>query len=260
MLISCPNCATRYLVADSAIGPSGRKVRCAACKHSWFVSPPAEMAGRDLVGVATHATMEAAAPQVAKPRAQEPLPEAPAWFSDAARSDSAPPAPPPPPQPAIDAYDYAPPFRPRRNPARMWTMAAIAASILLIALILALWFLGGAEGIRSRLLGEPIAPVTAVAPLRLAPAGAPERRRLESGHEILSISGRIENPASHSQKVPDILAELVDATGATVYQWVIPAPLPVLAAGEATGFDGVTVDVPTTAARVRLSFAAPSGG
>lgn len=255
MLISCPNCATRYLVADSAIGPGGRKVRCAACKHSWFVAPLAEMAERDLVSVGAGAVAE-----VAERPAEAPMPEAPAWFSETVRSEHAPPVPPPPPpQPAIDAYDYAPPFRPRRNPARMWTIAAIAVSILLIALILSLWFLGGAEGIRARLKGGPIASVAAVAPLRLAPAGAPERRQLDSGHEILSVSGRIENPASHSQKVPDIRAELVDSRGATVYEWIIPAPLPKLAAGGSASFDGVTVDVPPTAARVRLSFASPSG-
>lgn len=41
MIISCPECATRYDVEDSRFEPSGRSVRCAACGESWFVPAPA---------------------------------------------------------------------------------------------------------------------------------------------------------------------------------------------------------------------------
>ncbi|MCX7676008.1 MAG: zinc-ribbon domain-containing protein, partial [Alteraurantiacibacter sp.] len=40
MLIQCPACATRYVVPDSSIGPDGRMVRCAKCRHSWFQDGP----------------------------------------------------------------------------------------------------------------------------------------------------------------------------------------------------------------------------
>ncbi|MDO8878819.1 MAG: DUF3426 domain-containing protein [Pseudolabrys sp.] len=36
MLIVCPNCATSYMIDPASVGPSGRAVRCARCKSTWF--------------------------------------------------------------------------------------------------------------------------------------------------------------------------------------------------------------------------------
>lgn len=44
MLLVCPSCATSYMIDASALGPEGRKVRCARCKATWFASP-ADRAG-----------------------------------------------------------------------------------------------------------------------------------------------------------------------------------------------------------------------
>ena len=39
MILQCPQCSTRFLVADHLIPPEGRTVKCGACKHDWHVSP-----------------------------------------------------------------------------------------------------------------------------------------------------------------------------------------------------------------------------
>ena len=46
MIVSCPSCATRYLIDPAALGEEGRRVRCAKCNHIWHEKPPADMPKR----------------------------------------------------------------------------------------------------------------------------------------------------------------------------------------------------------------------
>lgn len=39
MILTCPSCTMRYLVSEGAIGPKGRRVRCAHCGHQWTQDP-----------------------------------------------------------------------------------------------------------------------------------------------------------------------------------------------------------------------------
>ena len=43
MILTCPSCATRYLIDPTALGDTGRLVRCARCSHSWIERPPKDM-------------------------------------------------------------------------------------------------------------------------------------------------------------------------------------------------------------------------
>jgi predicted Zn finger-like uncharacterized protein len=41
MILSCPACATRYVVDPSSLGAEGRRVRCAKCAETWYQELPA---------------------------------------------------------------------------------------------------------------------------------------------------------------------------------------------------------------------------
>lgn len=39
MILTCPNCASRFLLAAQALAPNGRHVRCSNCSETWFQEP-----------------------------------------------------------------------------------------------------------------------------------------------------------------------------------------------------------------------------
>lgn len=103
MYLVCPSCTTRYLVADGAIGPKGRKVRCASCGHVWLQEPMAD----DEFGAAPELELQSAGAGGAggQTALREPPPAPP----------TRPPAPPveaPPPPPRTAAPESAAPEPP----------------------------------------------------------------------------------------------------------------------------------------------------
>jgi predicted Zn finger-like uncharacterized protein len=233
MILSCPACKTRYVVPDSAVGPSGRQVRCASCRHSWLQPPPSPRASVEWQARA------AEAPTPPPPPLREPAPARPA----ASLLGPAPAAEPE----NYDAFAHEPPFRPRRNPARMWTILAIIAAALMLAATAAVVSFGLPE------LGVDIAlPGRGATPLKLEFQA--ENRTLASGNALLTVTGRITNPTQKVQRVPQILAEVRDSAGKVVHSWPISPPVSELQPGQSATINSAQTDVPANGAKLHLGF------
>jgi hypothetical protein len=154
--------------------------------------------------------------------------------------------PPAPPAADYNAFAHEPPFRPRRNPARMRTMLAVAAAVLMLAAVAAVSYFG-----LPFLDGEARAAAKGLVIQRTRNA---DRTTLESGNELLTVYGRVVNKSGQPQRVPPIKAELVDDQGRVVYGWAISAPVAELAPGASTNFNSAVMDVPRGARKVRLDF------
>ena len=230
MILQCPECNTRYLVPDSAIGVGGRTVRCASCKHCWFQDgAPIDVALPPPPRPVTVDIEDVAAPSVAEPIAA-PVEE-------------------------YDAFAHRPPFRASRNPGRRWIIAAVIAGALMLVAVAAISWLG-APGFLTQ-IGLPFGP--AESPLRLKDNPI-ERRELENGSELFAVSGQVTNPSAERQRVPDIRAELRDAQGRLVYSWTITPQQRSLAPGGSVDFNSAKLDVPANSKRLELSFAGEAGG
>jgi predicted Zn finger-like uncharacterized protein len=253
MILECPECSTRYLVPDSAIGAEGRTVRCANCRHSWFQDPPVPEAPPPLALAPEQEVADDTAASDADTDADDDEGVPP--FLEPAALPGMRPAPIA--EPVItapvsgfDAFAHSPPFRARRNTSRRWTVIAIVAGLMMIAGVGAILFLG-APGILAR-LGLPVGAEES--PLRLKDNPI-ERRELENGSELFAVSGRVTNPSGERQRVPDIRAELRDAQGRIVYSWTITPQQRTLNPGGSIDFNSAKLDVPSNSKRLELSFA-----
>ena len=236
MILVCPACSTRYLVPDTAIGVEGRQVRCANCKNSWFAEGPETVAAAEPPPPPPTTPVQQEFPDPPIRHEEETAPAAEEAVYHTPASDDP------------DPFAHEPPFKPRRNPARMWTAIAIGLFLVLGAGIGAIAWFGPPNFIAG--LGSE----TSDSALDVQLVRSPERRTLASGHELLSISGRIVNMTDEEQRVPDIRAELRNAQGAVVYDWTIQAPQQSLPAREMVEFNSAEIDIPRNAEELNLSF------
>ena len=245
MILTCPECATRYQIDPAQFPPEGRKVRCAKCSHVWFQAAPAPDPEPEIAHVEEH---------VEETVAPEPAPAEPAAAQRAAFA------------PAATSY-YEEEEHHRTNevprPRRGLRGVGLALGWLVLALILAgtgwitvrfrqdiasLWpqsaSLYSALGLHVNTRGIEFADKNA-------------RFETENGQNVLLISGDLVNITSHELTVPPIRVSLSDDDRRELYHWSFSSAVPTLAPGKSVSFQTRLPSPPLTARHIELRFAEP---
>ncbi len=148
------------------------------------------------------------------------------------------------------SFAHEPPFKPRRNPAKMWTIAAVCFALFVTAGGAALY----AFGLPQWVTNYQFASVEET-PLLIELSQNQDRRTLPDGTEYFAASGTIINPTDSEQSVPPMLVVLRDASGRIVFSWQMKAPTDTLAPGATVNFNEAKLDVPRAASQLEVGWA-----
>jgi predicted Zn finger-like uncharacterized protein len=157
-----------------------------------------------------------------------------------------------PPQPEAQDDEFTPfPAASEVEPKRRSPLLAILLVIVLVvAIAAAFWFLAPPE-LKARLgiAGAGTSPLALVTTHM-------DRQRLESGNELLTVTGRVINPTAKEQEVPPLQAQLKTKAGKVVYSWTIAPPARSLAPGASASFNSAEVNVPPGGEELTITLGA----
>jgi len=236
MILTCPNCDTRYSVDGSRFPPQGRTVRCAKCGHSWHQAaepdtvPAADSAAEPVAAPAPEAEAQATpfgGPPLSSTRAYAPSPAAP-------------------PEPRA-------PLGPKLAVVAGW--AGLIAVVLLIAL----------SAVRYRqdiaVIWPQSAGVYSTLGLHVNASGIDFRqvdykRESEDGQVVLVVTGQIVNAGARELPVPQtIRVTLSDVNNRELYHWTFAPKVTVLKPGQSAPFLTRLSSPPAAARHLEVRFA-----
>jgi len=279
MIITCPNCSTRYSLPQDKIKPGGQKVRCAKCGTVWYQAPedpePLALAAEEPVPAPPSPAWSPATPAATAPvppAAPTEAAEAPVETAErVAAAEAAAVARDLPPDSFAQFHRSASSVEETAGSGRAWAIAVVVLVILaLAALVVFKQEVQDLTGIQ--LMSAPTAApaVPAPAPGAAAPAAprAPQPLTLTfeevessieeiDGIRRLMVKGLIVNPADYEQLVPPLAFNMMAKDGKPIDRWTFAAPVRALAPRTTTRFSGQRDTPPTTLHELVPGFDVP---
>ena len=149
-------------------------------------------------------------------------------------------------------FEYRAPFTARRNPVRMWTIAATVFALMAGGTIAAVNVYGLPRWLP---FNQPSFGIGKPDLVLEFPAAEQREDTLDSGEEIFRVRGTINNTGATTRSVPRLLVVFVDERGREVYSKVIVPSKSELAPGETLKVTEGISDYPVNAAKARIGWA-----
>ncbi len=219
MILTCPECSTRYVVDPAAIGASGRTVRCSRCEHSWAEPPPEDL------------------PRPIPPRAL-PLSAEGSIHRRRPRGTNLPALPSEP---------------PRRAPTILWVLVIV---VFMGSAGAAIWY---RDLIMSRVPQAEmvfafvgLGPEAAGAGLQLQ-VSIPEYKT-RYGKRVVTIKGFVVNISEKARVVPEMIVKVYDRNKKVLYEKRFAPSSPKLLVKERISFTTDLIDPPAAGTGIEVTF------
>jgi predicted Zn finger-like uncharacterized protein len=237
MILTCPECATRYFVGDDQVGPEGRTVRCASCGHRWtaHAEPDLDLFVDPEQGAISKLPELTPVPDT--PVSELPGDELPKVFRAKAETSRR--------------------VREAQATGVIWGgMTVFVSATLLLALV----FKTDVARIWPRSASAFAAAGQPVNRIGLVPEKITFEPTLQNGHAALAVRGQLRNVTSKDVVSPPLQISLLNRQGKRVMAKIAAISNPKIPAGETRNFSIVLLDPPTTSVELDVTFVTDEKG
>jgi predicted Zn finger-like uncharacterized protein len=243
MILTCPQCATRYQVDGANFPAAGRSVRCAKCGHVWHQigpepepDPDAEIVAHDPTPAAGPASMAAASADMSTPSSIRAMAPAAVTVEPETRS----------------------------VPSSVWVRRGVIAGgwLMLVALIIVV---GWAAVVFRDAVAAWLPRTAAIYNAAGLPVNAngmdiadpSYTYQIESGQKVLVVSGKVVNRGDHELAVPAVRIALFDGNRHELYHWNVAPAATTLGPGGLSEFHARLPNPPEATRSAEVTFARP---
>ncbi len=239
MILTCPDCSTRYSVKRDAVGPNGRTVRCSNCGATWFVaSEPDTLALQDneIESIPAVETADAPSPPA---DSSHPLKKRP--------------------KPALGAHVHV-----RDKADRQRRNRRLMGVSMIWAVTLGLLVTAGALGYVNRQPMVELFPGTASlfkavsTPVKIGGLDLEDPATSQTeidGRATLVINGYIVNRTKQEKAAPDVQLSLLNGNEEEVANWIVEMNAAAIGSQQRIEYISQYPDPPVDAAYLRFEFA-----